>query len=229
FGRKNGALVGIAPRRIRPLAPSSVISASASSIWARICRARASSRRPASVSATFLVCRSKTGWPISSSSRAIARLSAGCVIPSSSPARVKFCRSATLREYRSWLISMSPESPSHAEKAWNIEFKCICSISAPWREYTVGVRIGTGAADICHMGDAASAGSMSEFESEPFQKEIKMRRKFLTVNALVGVAFLAIGSSAPGDDADFSALVKRLEGERPQFAQRQQDLLQTRY
>jgi cytochrome c peroxidase len=53
------------------------------------------------------------------------------------------------------------------------------------------------------------------------------RRSFRKVLPAVIVAALA--SVASADDADFGALVKKLQDEKPQFARRQQELLQTRY
>jgi len=56
---------------------------------------RASSLRPVSVSATWRVVRSKSRSAISSSSSLMLRLTADCVMPNSSPARVKLrCRAS---------------------------------------------------------------------------------------------------------------------------------------
>jgi cytochrome c peroxidase len=53
------------------------------------------------------------------------------------------------------------------------------------------------------------------------------RRSFRRV--LPAVIMAALASAASADDADFGALVKKLQDEKPQFARRQQELLQTRY
>jgi cytochrome c peroxidase len=52
-------------------------------------------------------------------------------------------------------------------------------------------------------------------------------RRFITVMSSVVIVSLALSASAA--DEEFTALVKRLQAEKPQFAQRQQALLKERY
>ena len=56
------------------------------------------------------------------------------------------------------------------------------------------------------------------------------RRRVQRISALLAMTcLLAVVSSLPAADEEFSALVKRLEAEKPEFAKRHEKLLAERY
>jgi cytochrome c peroxidase len=62
------------------------------------------------------------------------------------------------------------------------------------------------------------------------ERKVNMERTRNSWIVRLGAILLAAsGTAAYAEDAEFTALVKRLQGEKPQFAQRQQDLLKARY
>jgi cytochrome c peroxidase len=62
------------------------------------------------------------------------------------------------------------------------------------------------------------------------ERKVNMERTGNSWIVRLGAILLAAsGAAAYAEDAEFTASVKRLQGEKPQFAQRQQDLLKARY
>ena len=84
------------------------ISSTVFSSSSKISKARRFSRMPSLVNVIFLLFRSKSGVPSSSSSAAICLESVGCVICSASAALVMFCSLATVKKYLRIRISMVP-------------------------------------------------------------------------------------------------------------------------
>src|SRR5262249_21070523 len=79
----------------------------------------------------------------------------------------------------------------------------------------------------CNRGGTRIA---AQNRTSSFERKINMYSQLSMLWTIMGIALSAgAGSAANAADEEFAALVNRLQGEKVQFAQRQQDLLKTRY